>query len=471
MFQRRPTGPATPTVPERPGARQPVAGRRARTARTVIVAVLAAVTLLGSAAPAAAVPPPPPNPSDDQLGSARAEQDAAAAEVGRIAGLVATAEAELERVGVLAEAAGTAYLMAEEALVQAQEAADLAAAQLEEAAAAVAASEARIAGFSRDSYMKGSALSTTAALLDSAGPGELIQRAAMLDYVADNQLDVLSELEVAKVAQANADSAARAARDEMAAAEEAAEKAKRAADAQLAAQEGAYEAVAAQKAGYEAQLQDAQIRLLELQGARNAYQQWVAQKEAEEAAAARAAEAAPAAAAARAAREAAAAAAAAAGRNSGNGGGAGSGGGGGASRGGVGGYVAPTAGRVSSCYGARWGVTHYGVDIAAPIGRPVYAAASGVVKRAGAATGFGQAVYILGDDGAVTVYGHVNRYFVSKGERVRAGEQIAEVGNRGQSTGPHLHFEVHTSGELYRNQINPVPWLNGRGVYIGGCGG
>jgi murein DD-endopeptidase MepM/ murein hydrolase activator NlpD len=94
-----------------------------------------------------------------------------------------------------------------------------------------------------------------------------------------------------------------------------------------------------------------------------------------------------------------------------------------------------------------------------------------VVKRAGAATGFGLAVYILGDDGAVTVYGHVNQYFVDAGERVSAGEQIAEVGNRGQSTGPHLHFEVHTGGQLYSNQINPVPWLNNRGVFLGGCGG
>jgi murein DD-endopeptidase MepM/ murein hydrolase activator NlpD len=438
-------------------------GRPARPLRSALVAVLAGVTLLGSATAASAVPPPPPNPTDSELGTAQAEQEAAAAEIGRIAGLVATAEAELERAGVLAEAAGTAYLLAEEALHEAQDAADKTAAELKKAAAAVARSEARIALFSRDSYMQGSTLTSTAALLDSDGPGELIQRAAMLDYVADNQLDVLGELKVAKIAQANADSAARAARDEMAEARAAAEAAKQEADEQLAAQKGAYEEVAAQKATYEGQLQAAQIRLLELQGARNAYQQWEADRRAEEAAAAAAAE--------RAAREAAAAAAAAAGRNSGNGGGAGSGGGGGASRGGVGGYVAPTAGRVSSCYGARWGVTHYGVDIAAPIGRPVYAAASGVVKRAGAATGFGQAVYILGDDGAVTVYGHVNRYFVSKGERVRAGEQIAEVGNRGQSTGPHLHFEVHTSGELYRNQINPVPWLNGRGVYIGGCGG
>ena len=127
----------------------------------------------------------------------------------------------------------------------------------------------------------------------------------------------------------------------------------------------------------------------------------------------------------------------------------------------------PTAGRISSCYGSRWGVTHFGVDIAAPIGTPIYAATPASVQRAGAATGFGLAVYIRGDDGAVTVYGHVNRYFVSDGERVSAGEQIAEVGNRGQSTGPHLHFEVHPGGAMYGGQVDPVPWLAARGVSIG----
>ena len=162
--------------------------------------------------------------------------------------------------------------------------------------------------------------------------------------------------------------------------------------------------MSAQKAAYEQQLQAAQIHLLELQGARNAYDQWVAQKAAEEAAARAAAE--------KAARDAAAAAAAARANSGGSSGGGGGGGGGG------GDYVQPAYGRVSSCFGARWGVTHFGVDIANSIGTPIYAATSGVVKRAGAATGFGLAVYILGDDGAVTVYGHVNRYFVDAGERV-----------------------------------------------------
>jgi murein DD-endopeptidase MepM/ murein hydrolase activator NlpD len=109
------------------------------------------------------------------------------------------------------------------------------------------------------------------------------------------------------------------------------------------------------------------------------------------------------------------------------------------------------------------------VDIAAPIGTPVYAATDGVVQRAGTATGFGYAVYIRGDDGAVTVYGHVNEYYVAAGERVAAGDRIAEVGNRGQSTGPHLHFEVHPSGAMYGGQVDPVPWLRARGIAIRGC--
>ncbi|SEK87695.1 Murein DD-endopeptidase MepM and murein hydrolase activator NlpD, contain LysM domain [Blastococcus sp. DSM 46786] len=459
MSQRRSHGPATP----RAGRRRPVAGRSPRPLRTALVGVVAGAALVLTSAPAVAVPAPPPNPTDGQIGSARSQQDAAAAEVGRIRALVATAEADLERVGVLAEAAGTAYEAAVEELQLAQEAADRAAAELRAADEAVVAAELRIAEFSRESYMNGGSLTSSAALLDSEGPGELIQRAAMLDYVAANQLDVLGQFEIARVRQANAESSARATRDERAAAEDTAEAAKAAADAQLATQQAAYAEIEAQKAEYEQQLQAAQIQLLELQGARNAYDQWAAQKAAEEAAAREAAE--------RAAREAEAEAEAA--RNRADAGGDSSSGGGDGGGGAVGGsgYVKPTSGRVSSCYGWRWGALHGGVDIAAPIGTPVYAVTSGVVRRAGTATGFGYAVYIEGDDGAVTVYGHVNRYFVTAGERVSAGERIAEVGNRGQSTGPHLHFEVHPSGRMHGGHVDPVPWLNARGVFVGGCGG
>src|SRR4051812_10190967 len=306
MSQRRPNGSAT----SRPGTRRVSAGRPVRAVRAVLIGVVTGAVLLGGATPVLAAPR---NPSDGEINAAQTEQEQAAAEVGRIAALVAAAESDLERVGVQAEAAGTAYLAAEEALVSAQAEADRTAAELAAAAAAVAAAEARIATFSRDSYINGATLTTSAALLDSAGPGELIQRAALLDYVADNQIDVLGQLEVAKVHQANADSAARKARDEMAAAEQQAAAAKASADAQLAAQQSAYDQVAAQKADLQQQLQAAQIHLLELQGARNAYQQWVAQQAAAEAAARAEAE--------RRAREAAAAAEDAAGRDNAAGGG------------------------------------------------------------------------------------------------------------------------------------------------------
>jgi murein DD-endopeptidase MepM/ murein hydrolase activator NlpD len=131
------------------------------------------------------------------------------------------------------------------------------------------------------------------------------------------------------------------------------------------------------------------------------------------------------------------------------------------------GAVAPTSGRVTSCYGSRWGTLHAGVDIAAAIGTPVHTPEDGIVLQAGSASGFGLAVAVRHDDGTITVYGHVNRMFVSAGEVVSAGQQIAEVGNRGQSTGPHLHFEVHDGG-LYADRTNPVPWLRARGISLGG---
>ncbi|WP_246065687.1 M23 family metallopeptidase [Geodermatophilus aquaeductus] len=424
--------------------------------RAALAGLLAGAVLLGSAGPALAVPEPPPNPTDGQIADAQAAQEAAAAEVGRLAAEVAAAETELERLGLQAEAAGAAYLAAEEALLQAQAAADQAAADLQSATDAVDAALARIAGFARESYVDGASMSTAAALLDSEGPGELVQRAALLDYVADTQVDLLEELEVARVRQANAESSARLTRDAAAAAEDEAAAAKAAADAQVAAQQGAVAAAEANKASLDQQLQAAQIQLLELQGARDAYQQWQAQKAAEEAAAA--------AAAARAAEEAAAAAAAARAAASSGGGSTSA-----AASGGGSGYVKPTSGRTSSCFGNRWGLLHAGVDIAAPIGTPIYAATSGVVQRTGPATGFGLAIYIRGDDGAITVYGHVNAEYVRKGERVTAGEVIGEVGNRGQSTGPHLHFEVHPGGVMYGGQVDPVPWLRARGVSISGC--
>ena len=438
-MSQRPLRPCAESVPRHDRARPAPVRRGSRLVTGAVSAVLAAAVLVGAGGGVALADPV--NPSDQELDDARVAQDAAAAEVGRIAGLVAAAESQLEQVQVQAEAAGTAYLAAEEARQAADAAAEQAARDLQVAADAVTAAQLRLADFSRDSYKNGSTLTSEMALLDVDGPTELVRKAAMLDYVADHQIDVLGALESAQLQQAAADAKARAAADEKAAAEAAAEAAKAEADRQLAAQQAAVAQFTADKASLEQQLQAAQVHLLELQGARDAYQAWLEQKAAEEAAARQAEE-----------RARAQAAVDESSDSSDQG------------------YVRPARGTTTSCFGARWGVTHYGVDIAAAIGTPIYSATSGVVQRAGAATGFGQAVYVLGDDGAVTVYGHVNRYFVSAGERVSAGEQIAEVGNRGQSTGPHLHFEVHPGGAMYSNQIDPVPWLRARGINIRGCG-
>ncbi|WP_425394547.1 M23 family metallopeptidase [Aldersonia kunmingensis] len=129
---------------------------------------------------------------------------------------------------------------------------------------------------------------------------------------------------------------------------------------------------------------------------------------------------------------------------------------------GVGGYTLPARGTFSSGFGPRWGTVHQGIDISAPIGSPIYAAAAGTVIDAGPAQGFGLWVRIRHDDGSITVYGHMYDFFVSVGERVPAGMQIARVGNRGDSTGPHLHFEVIMNGR----HVDPVRWLALHGVGI-----
>jgi murein DD-endopeptidase MepM/ murein hydrolase activator NlpD len=127
-------------------------------------------------------------------------------------------------------------------------------------------------------------------------------------------------------------------------------------------------------------------------------------------------------------------------------------------------FVMPTKGVYTSGFGYRWGALHAGVDLAAPIGTPIVAASDGVVVDAGPTAGYGAWVKIRHSDGTVTLYGHVNTWTVQIGQRVFAGDQIATVGNRGNSTGPHLHFEVLLNGT---NRIDPAPWLAQRGLSVG----
>jgi murein DD-endopeptidase MepM/ murein hydrolase activator NlpD len=128
--------------------------------------------------------------------------------------------------------------------------------------------------------------------------------------------------------------------------------------------------------------------------------------------------------------------------------------------------VLPVAGaRLTSGFGARWGKLHAGIDLAAPMQTPEYAVMDGVVLEAGPASGFGLAVYIQHANGDVSVYGHMDSILVQAGQVVRAGDTIALLGNRGQSTGPHLHFEVHVGG-INGEKIDPLPWLRANGIAI-----
>lgn len=123
------------------------------------------------------------------------------------------------------------------------------------------------------------------------------------------------------------------------------------------------------------------------------------------------------------------------------------------------GYIWPTQGTVTSGYGWRWGRMHRGVDVAGPVGTPIVAAASGVVEQAGwNSGGYGNLVEIRHPDGSLTRYAHNNSLNVSAGQSVRQGQQIAEMGSTGYSTGPHLHFEVHQGG----GAVNPVAYLPNR---------
>ena len=126
-------------------------------------------------------------------------------------------------------------------------------------------------------------------------------------------------------------------------------------------------------------------------------------------------------------------------------------------------FVMPTKGMFTSGFGFRWGALHAGIDLAAPIGTPIYAVTDGTVIESGPASGCGQWVRVQQDDGTIGVFGHVDQSFVKAGQKVKAGDQIATVGNRGNSTGPHLHYEVWDKNGT---KINPQVWLKKRGVDV-----
>jgi len=125
--------------------------------------------------------------------------------------------------------------------------------------------------------------------------------------------------------------------------------------------------------------------------------------------------------------------------------------------------IAPVQGYVTSFYGVRLSPftgeskMHHGVDIAAPMGAPIRAAANGTVVRAGAADDYGNYVEIAHGFGVVTRYAHAQKILVRVGTRVSKGDLIGLVGATGRTTGPHLHYEVEVGGR----KVDPSNFIRG----------
>lgn len=113
---------------------------------------------------------------------------------------------------------------------------------------------------------------------------------------------------------------------------------------------------------------------------------------------------------------------------------------------------------ITSYFGQRWGRLHAGIDFGASTGTPIYASDGGTVTRASYFSGYGLCVDVEHNDGTFTRYGHCSAVYVSVGDKVAQGEKIAAVGSTGNSTGPHLHFEIHPNGG---DAVDPYPYLYG----------
>ncbi|MEU2504903.1 M23 family metallopeptidase [Streptomyces sp. NPDC007863] len=138
------------------------------------------------------------------------------------------------------------------------------------------------------------------------------------------------------------------------------------------------------------------------------------------------------------------------------------------------GWVKPVASYALSASfnqgGAMWAHKHSGQDFAVPTGTPVKAAGAGTVVKAGPNGGgdgpaYGNAIVVKHANGTYSQYAHLSKIKVHIGQKVAAGQQIALSGNTGNSSGPHLHFEIRTTPN-YGSAINPAAFLRTHGVTI-----
>lgn len=301
------------------------------------------------------------------------------------------------------QAAADQYEMMNGQLENAKAVAVVAQTNLDEANTALADSASNVQGLARQTYMQNNVGGGTLALVDANGPRDFLDRAMLLDSVSEYRTKSLTNLDAAQKQQSAAAAAAKEAQNQSETAAANAKISLGEIEAQLATAKTELDGLVAKKATVAAQTKDSPLP---------------------------AAVPPP-----------------------------------------IGGPVLtganalPVTGLVTSEFAQRWGTMHTGLDISAPMQTPIYAPEAGTVMRAGEAQGFGLAIYIEHDNGDVTVYGHIDQYFVAAGQRVSAGQQIAAVGNRGFSTGPHLHFEVQTG--MYGTRQSPRLWLGTRGLSYG----
>ncbi|TNC25496.1 hydrolase [Amycolatopsis alkalitolerans] len=264
--------------------------------RWAVVGAWALAATFGVAGTAAAVPPPPPNPSDSEISSSQTQANAKANEVGQLTNQLAQAETRLsdlaDQVELKEEQANKALVdqqTAEDAASQAQADADAARRESDAAAQQIEVARKQLDDFIAGSFQQGSTMGSISAYLTSRSPQDLLARAQLLSSVSGSQLNALQLMEQAQTDKSNKDAAARAALEVAQQKQAAAEAAKRTADAARAAAVQAQQSQAAQNATLEAdknsveqQLYAAQQRVAGLQGQRQRYQDWLAQKQRED---------------------------------------------------------------------------------------------------------------------------------------------------------------------------------------------
>ncbi|WP_155549955.1 NlpC/P60 family protein [Amycolatopsis camponoti] len=266
------------------------------TRRGLTVSTLVLVILFGAGGTGLAAPPPPPNPSDSELNNSKAQANAKAGEVGRLTNQLAQAEQRLSQlqddVELKQEEANKALVdlqAAQDAAAQAENDAKAARTEADAAAAAIEKARGDLKTFAAASFQQGSTVGSLSAYLSADSPKDMLARAQLLDAVGGDRLNALDRLQQAQTEKSNKDSAARKAAEIAQQKQDAARQAKHSADSAQSAAVTAQDNQASQntqleknKSDVEQQLYAAQSKVSGLQGQRQRYQDWLAQKQRED---------------------------------------------------------------------------------------------------------------------------------------------------------------------------------------------